>query len=447
MWPHDGQDSRSRSSPSIEPNRSAAPQLEQKLSVSAIQAGTPPPDGEVGRAAVAARARSRPRRVVARRAARRSPRPTSAREPDEADDDPGQAEQPLPRSTGIHAQAERQMRTIASAVVTTSSGAAMRTHSLISGSPSRAPRLSAVIAIAPQMSTDDREVDVVLLERRRGDLGHGPGRQALEAGRQRRRLADGLPVEHRHAGLPAFVVHRHAPSVATSRPGRPAVRRSGPGGRPDLADGGSSGRRDRPRPGRRSIATPWSGTSGPTADRGWMCCAAAGWVRRSARLGHPCRCAARAASMRRPTATRQPVADSTAREDSTVGGDTTAGGVTTAGADSTARGWSPVEAASTGGATANTCVESPVAIRVISTSSPRASLKLAPKMTFASGSARSRIASAACADLAQAEVGRTGHVEEDAAGALDARPRAAGSRSPVAPHRSPGSRPCRDPGR
>jgi len=60
---------------------------------------------------------------------------------------------PLPASTGIHAQAERQIRTIASAVVMTSSGAAMTTHSLISGSPSLVPSSSAVIAMAPQMST------------------------------------------------------------------------------------------------------------------------------------------------------------------------------------------------------------------------------------------------------------------------------------------------------
>ena len=43
---------------------------------------------------------------------------------------------PLTRSIGIHAQAERQMRRTASAVVTTRSGAAMTTHSLTSGLPS-----------------------------------------------------------------------------------------------------------------------------------------------------------------------------------------------------------------------------------------------------------------------------------------------------------------------
>ena len=57
---------------------------------------------------------------------------------------------PLPRSTGIQAQAERQIRSAASAVVTRSSGAAMSTHSLTSGLPSGAPSSSAVIATAPR---------------------------------------------------------------------------------------------------------------------------------------------------------------------------------------------------------------------------------------------------------------------------------------------------------
>ena len=60
---------------------------------------------------------------------------------------------PLPRSIGIHAQAERQMRRTASAVVTTSNGAAMSTHSLTSGLPGEAPSSNAVISIAPAMRT------------------------------------------------------------------------------------------------------------------------------------------------------------------------------------------------------------------------------------------------------------------------------------------------------
>ena len=70
------------------------------------------------------------------------------------------------------------------------------------------------MAIAPQMSTTTRQVDVVALERGRGDLGHRPRRQALEArreGRADRRPSfrrPALPVEHGHARLPALVVHR-----------------------------------------------------------------------------------------------------------------------------------------------------------------------------------------------------------------------------------------------
>mgnify|MGYP001600879133 CR=1 FL=1 len=61
--------------------------------------------------------------------------------------------EPLTRSTGIHAQAERQMRRIASAVVTTSSGAPMTTQPLMSGLSMAAPRFSAVMATNPLMRT------------------------------------------------------------------------------------------------------------------------------------------------------------------------------------------------------------------------------------------------------------------------------------------------------
>jgi len=61
--------------------------------------------------------------------------------------------QALPRSTGIHTHAERQMRRIASAVVTNRSGAATMTHSLTSRLPGEAPSSSAVIAIVPAMRT------------------------------------------------------------------------------------------------------------------------------------------------------------------------------------------------------------------------------------------------------------------------------------------------------
>src|SRR5690606_38186485 len=56
---------------------------------------------------------------------------------------------PFPRSTGIHAHADRQIRSIASAVVRSRIGAATSTHTLTRGLPSGAPRLRAVIATAP----------------------------------------------------------------------------------------------------------------------------------------------------------------------------------------------------------------------------------------------------------------------------------------------------------
>ena len=122
---------------------------------------------------------------------------------------------PLTRSIGIQAQAERQMRRIASAVVTTRSGAAMTTHSLTSGLPRSVPSSSAVIAIAPADEHDDAQVDVVLLERGRGDLRNRSWRQALEA-RRERGGPHGLPVEDGHPGFPALIFHR-APSVARVR--------------------------------------------------------------------------------------------------------------------------------------------------------------------------------------------------------------------------------------
>ena len=56
---------------------------------------------------------------------------------------------------------------------------------------------------------------------------------------------------------------------------------------------------------------------------------------------------------------------------------------------------------------------------VTMTSSPSRSLKLVPKMMFASGSAAALISSAASCDLEQAEVRRAGDVPEDALGAGD----------------------------
>ena len=64
-------------------------------------------------------------------------------------------------------------------------------------------------------------------------------------------------------------------------------------------------------------------------------------------------------------------------------------------------------------------VSKPVAMTVIWTSSPSRSLKLVPKMMFASGSAAARISSAASVDLEEAEVGGARHVEQHPLRAVD----------------------------
>ena len=61
----------------------------------------------------------------------------------------------------------------------------------------------------------------------------------------------------------------------------------------------------------------------------------------------------------------------------------------------------------------------PVAMTVIATSSPRRSLKLVPKMMFASGSAAERISSAASVTSNRDMFERAGDVEQDALGARD----------------------------
>ena len=115
-----------------------------------------------------------------------------------------------------------------------------------------------MIATAPQISTIDRQVDVVVLERRRGDLRHGPWGQALEARRQVvgsvRRGRRSLAIEHRHAGLPAFVVGHHAVECSRGPARRP--RGAAPRGRPtDRRATRTSGRRSAPRAACRR--SPW----------------------------------------------------------------------------------------------------------------------------------------------------------------------------------------------
>ena len=72
----------------------------------------------------------------------------------------------------------------------------------------------------------------MLLERGRRDLRDGAWGEGGETGRQRprhRRLAHGLPVEHRHPGFPPLVVHRpeSSPALVPSLAGRPAARARG----------------------------------------------------------------------------------------------------------------------------------------------------------------------------------------------------------------------------
>ena len=118
-----------------------------------------------------------------------------------------------PRLTGIQAQAERQIRSAASAVVRSRSGAATRTHRRTIRLSNPAPSSRAVIAIAPRTSAgaDSRtkcfwsgvgRVSGTLRGGRPRRLG-GRCASAAWAGTGRHRLA----VQHRHPGFPALVVH------------------------------------------------------------------------------------------------------------------------------------------------------------------------------------------------------------------------------------------------
>ena len=148
---------------------------------------------------------------------------------------------PRSRSTGIQAQADRQIRSVASAVVTSSSGAASSTHSFTSGLSKPAPSSSAVIAIAPRMSAGAESRTKCFWSgvgfasgtlrtgrpRRLGGRCSSPGRiggdgaaarpRPRRSRRHRRRhVRHRLPVQHRHPGLPALVVH--GPSLSPGRP-------------------------------------------------------------------------------------------------------------------------------------------------------------------------------------------------------------------------------------
>ena len=139
--------------------------------------------------------------------------------------DPAETEQPSPASTGIHAHADRQIRSVASAVVAARIGAPTITQSFTSGLPSPRSELERSDRDRTADEGDDRQVDVVALKGRRVGLGDRARRQIAEARRERGRIREGanasggsrrsgaaighsLAVEDRHARLPAWVVHR-----------------------------------------------------------------------------------------------------------------------------------------------------------------------------------------------------------------------------------------------
>ena len=78
------------------------------------------------------------------------------------------------------------MRSVASAVVTSSSGAAMSTHTLTSGLSKRRAELERGDRDRPEHERGHGQQDVVLLERRRRRLGDAARREAPEARRERR---------------------------------------------------------------------------------------------------------------------------------------------------------------------------------------------------------------------------------------------------------------------
>ena len=194
----------------IAPNRSAVAAARAEVEASRPSSrGTPRPGGEVGRAAVAARVEARP--VAVRRAGRRRRRATSAARPTRLTATQARRNQALaaidrhPRpgrapdaEDRVGRRDDEQRRGDQDAQL--DERVAERRAEVERGDRDRAAD-----------EHDDRQVDVVPLERRRGDLGHGARRQALEARRQGRRRArtaawrssTGMP------GLPAFVVHRH----------------------------------------------------------------------------------------------------------------------------------------------------------------------------------------------------------------------------------------------
>ena len=224
MCPHDGHDSRWRSSPATAPNSSDVPQFEQKLRCWAIQRGTPPPESRSVDRPSGPRSKSSLPSPCGRAQARSTAidAATKAPQADQADRHPGE---PEPALAGIdrHPRPGR---------APDAQDGVRRRDDEERGRDQDAQLDERVTQLRAELQRrdgdraadehDHREVDVVLLERRRGDLGDGSRWQALQAGRQvraRRRppFGHGLAIQHRHPGFPAFVVHGHAASVARCR--------------------------------------------------------------------------------------------------------------------------------------------------------------------------------------------------------------------------------------
>ncbi len=147
--------------------------------------------GDVGRAAVRPAAASRP-------SCREDRQVTTARTPSSTTwprtRPAGTA--PRPGLTGIHAQAERQIRSAASAGGQEQQRRPDEHAQLDQRAPERHAELERRDRDRAADEGDDRQRDVVALERRRPELRHRPRREALEA-RRKARLADRLAVERR----------------------------------------------------------------------------------------------------------------------------------------------------------------------------------------------------------------------------------------------------------
>src|SRR3954453_705171 len=206
MWPQTVHERRSRSSPATAPNASRAPQREQKLRDSAIQRGTPAPEGR------SVERPSGPRSCGLSVTTGRSREDDDERgcdergKTDQAYGDPGEPEQPL-GPVDRHpcpGRAPDPEHRVCSRDDEERRGD--QHTQLDQGAADGRSHLKARDRDRAADEHDDTEVDVVLLEGSRLDFRHGPRREPLEARRQDR-SADGLAVEDRHPGFPALVFH------------------------------------------------------------------------------------------------------------------------------------------------------------------------------------------------------------------------------------------------